>query len=87
MKLIFAFRNFANAPKKRSNNVLINVTLRRLCISIVRRRKAVRITYYEFVSVALVMQHAMSMCRIILPSVACPPVQHFSTLSINRYDS
>ena len=39
------------------------------------------ITYSERVSVALVIQYAMRMCRIILPSVACPAVQYYSTLS------
>ena len=33
--------------------------------------KAVSITYYECVSVVLVMQHAKRMRRIILSSVAC----------------
>ena len=39
--------------------------------------------YYKFwcVSVALDIQHAMTMCHIILSSVACPALQHFSTLS------
>ena len=41
--------------------------------------KAINITYYEFVFVALGIQHAMSMRCIILPSVACLAVQYFST--------
>jgi hypothetical protein len=36
-------------------------------------------------SVALVIQHAKRMRRIILSSVACPAVLHFSTLSHKRY--
>jgi hypothetical protein len=39
------------------------------------------ITYYECVSVALVIQHAKRMRRIILSSVACLALQYFSALS------
>jgi hypothetical protein len=45
------------------------------------RGKAINITYSECVSVALVVQHAMRMRRIILSSVACLAVPYFSTLS------
>jgi len=38
------------------------------------------------VSVALVIRHAKRMRRIILPSVDCPAVPFFSTLSHKRYD-
>jgi len=38
------------------------------------------------VSVALVIQHAMRVRRIILSSVACPVLQYFSTLSHKRHD-
>jgi hypothetical protein len=43
--------------------------------------KAISITYCECVSVALVIQHAKRMRRIILSSVACPAAPYFSTLS------
>jgi len=38
------------------------------------------------VLVALVIQHAMRMRCIILPSVACPPLLYFSTLSHKQHD-
>jgi len=38
------------------------------------------------VSVALGIQHAIRMRRIILPSVACPTLQYFYTLSHKRQD-
>jgi hypothetical protein len=50
------------------------------------RWKETSITYPECVSVALVMQHAKLMRRIILSSVACPALPYFSTLSHKRHD-
>ena len=44
------------------------------------------ITNSERVSVVLFIQHAIRMRRIILSTVACPPVQYFSTLSHKRQD-
>ena len=44
------------------------------------------ITYSDRLSVALGIQHAIRMRRIILPSVASPAVQYFSTLSHKRHD-
>jgi hypothetical protein len=48
--------------------------------------KAISITYSECVSVALFMQHAKCMRRIILSSVACLAVPYFSALSHTRND-
>ena len=42
--------------------------------------------YSECVSIALVIQHAKRMRRIILSLVACPAVPHFSKLSHKRHD-
>ena len=48
--------------------------------------KTINITYSERVSVALVIQHAMRMRRIILSSVVCPAVPYFSILSRKWHD-
>ena len=48
------------------------------------RGKAIRIEYSECVSVALVIQHAERMSRIILSSVACLAVPYCSTLFHKR---
>ena len=45
--------------------------------------KAISVTYSEIVSIALVIQYAKHTHRIILPSVACPVVQHYSTYLMN----
>jgi hypothetical protein len=51
-----------------------------------RHEKTVSITYSECVSVALVIQHAKRMRRVILSSVACLSVPYFFTLSHKRND-
>ena len=48
--------------------------------------KAISITYFECVSAALVIQHAMRMRRIMLPSFSCPALPYFPTLSHKRHD-
>jgi hypothetical protein len=50
------------------------------------RGKIISITYSECVSVPLVIQHTERMLRIVLPSVACPALPYFSTLSHKRHD-
>jgi len=44
----------------------------------------INIAYSQCVHVALSIQHAMSMRRVILSSVSCPPLQYISTLSYKR---
>jgi hypothetical protein len=50
------------------------------------RGKKVSISYSECVSVTLVILHAMRMRYIILSSVACLALPHFSTLSHTLHD-
>jgi hypothetical protein len=47
------------------------------------RGNAMSITHSECVFIALGMQHAMRMRRIVLPSVVCPAVPHFPHYLIN----
>ena len=43
------------------------------------RQKAISIMYYECVSIALIIQHAMRMRRILLSSEVCPALLCFFT--------
>jgi hypothetical protein len=56
----------------------------RLCIHSCRPQ-AIRVTYSECVSVALVIQHATRMRRIILSSVTCLALPYYFILSLKRH--
>jgi hypothetical protein len=63
----------------KTGNARIPLTLGRVRVTVVAVEKQVLDT--ACVTVALVIQHAKDMRRIILSSVACPALQNFSTLS------
>jgi hypothetical protein len=65
--------------KKKAWNIRINVTSRRVRVTIVAVEKTVRITYPHCMSVDLFIQHAKRRDRIILSSVACLALAYFST--------
>jgi hypothetical protein len=50
------------------------------------RGKEISVTYSEIVFVALCIQHAKRVRRIILSSVDSPALQYISTLSYKRHD-
>jgi len=65
---------------------MCNVKLSRFRVTNVSvKKKKTSITRSECEFVALLIQHEKSMRSIILPSVACPALHHFSTLSHKRY--
>ena len=70
---------------KKTGNLRITYTEARSCNHYCYG-KAISITYFECVSVALVIQHAMRMLRIMLSSVACLAVRYFATSSHKRHD-
>jgi hypothetical protein len=48
--------------------------------------KAITVTYSECVFVTLVIQHAMSMRRILVPPVASPALLYITVIFEKRYD-
>jgi hypothetical protein len=66
-------------------NVRINVTLRRVRVTVVAVEKQYVLNILS-VSVALVIQHAKRMRHVVLPSVACLALAYFSTLSHKQHD-
>ena len=76
----YPYQNWSHKTSK----VCVDVIMARLCNHYWRDKKAVNITYSGCVSVALGIQHAMRMRRVILSPVAFPTL-HFSTLSHKRH--
>jgi hypothetical protein len=64
----------------KAGGVRINLTLRRVRVTIVAVESKISM-YYACVSVALLIQHALHMRHISLSSVACLAVPYFSTVS------
>jgi hypothetical protein len=63
-----------------------NITLEARSCNRCDSGKAISITYFECVFVALGIQRAMRMGHIILSYVACPALQYCSALSHKRHD-
>jgi len=57
-----------------------NVTLGYVRVTILTSGKVISITYFEFVFVALIIQHSNRVRRFILVSVACLAIPYISTL-------
>jgi hypothetical protein len=64
----------------KAGNIPVTLTLRRVHATIVAMKNQYKV-FWECVFLALGVQHAMRMRRIILSSVACPALKYFSTLS------
>ena len=69
-----------NLVKYKAGNLHINVSLKLVHITIVAVGKKLNITFSECLFVAVVIQHAMRMRRIIFSSVASQATPYFSTL-------
>jgi hypothetical protein len=66
-------------------HVHINVTTRHGHVTIlaVKKQQVLHVTHSQYVSVTFIIRHAENMCRIILSSVACLGLPHYSALSKN----
>ena len=65
----------------KTSNVHINITMKHVLVhNHCYGGRVIKITYSEWVPAALLIQQAMCMHRIILSSVACLALPHFSTL-------
>jgi hypothetical protein len=68
----------SNDNVQKDKQCTYKVIFRRVRVTIVAVEKQLSITYSECVSVILIIQHAMRMCRIILSSVSCLALPLFS---------
>ena len=71
---------------KKARQCTYNITLKLVRTTGCCSERAINVTYSECVFVALIIQHAKRMRRIILSSVARLDLPYFSTLSHKRYD-
>jgi len=76
----------SHASNAKTSNVRTNVNNGARSWNQCRPGKAIRITYSECVYLALVIQHAKRMGRIIMSSVACPPSPYFFTFYHKRHE-
>ena len=71
----------------KTDSVRTKATSRCVRVTICCSAKAISVTYFGCVSIALVIQHANSVPLIILASVACPILRYFYSLHHKWHDS
>ena len=64
----------------KTGSVLVNVILRRVCVSIVALEEQQVFNFLSVNFVALIIQHSMRMRLLILPSVVCSALLYYFTL-------
>ena len=83
---------YAEVKVEQDRQCTCNVTMKRVRLTIVADEEKQCVLYglcesvCAYVCVALVIQNAKCMSRIILSSVACPTLPYFSVLSRKRHD-
>jgi len=80
------FQLFSSSINITRQAVYVHANIKAHSCKLFCRGKALSTTYYEWVSVAFVIQHAKRARRIIYSAVVCPVLPCFSTLSHKRHD-